>query len=171
MSTAKVQRKLHRLGAFLIFVPLLVVLVTGLLLQVRKEFEWIQPSEVRGAGGAPTLTLARTLEAARAADVGIETWDDVDRVEFRPAKGLLKVRATNRMEVQIDAATGDVLKTARRNSDLIESIHEGTWFHPRARTWIFLPAAVILFGLWCTGLYLWLLPHLARYRKRHSLFG
>ena len=37
-------RKIHRWGAFLVSLPFLIVIISGLLLQVKKEVEWIQPS-------------------------------------------------------------------------------------------------------------------------------
>lgn len=45
----KWTRKLHRWGALLTAVPLLLVIVTGLLLQVKKEAAWIQPPTMRGS--------------------------------------------------------------------------------------------------------------------------
>ena len=36
-------RKIHRWGAFLVSIPFLVVIVTGIILQLKKEVEWIQP--------------------------------------------------------------------------------------------------------------------------------
>ena len=96
------------------------------------------------------------------------TWDDIDRLDVRPGKGMLKVRCNSGIEVQIDTETGDVLQVARRRSDLIESIHDGSWFHDAAKLWLFLPAAAVLFALWISGVYLWLLPHLVRRRKRRA---
>jgi uncharacterized iron-regulated membrane protein len=59
-----------------------------------------------------------------------------------------------------------VLQTMVRRSDLIESLHDGSWFHDRAKLWIFFPVALALLGLWATGVYLWLLPALTRRRRR-----
>ncbi len=59
-----------------------------------------------------------------------------------------------------------MLQVAYRRSDLIESIHDGSFFHDRAKLWVFLPAGLILIGLWVTGVYLWLLPHLVKRRRK-----
>lgn len=81
----------------------------------------------------------------------------------------MKVRANSSWEVQIDATTGEVLQTSYRRSDLIESIHDGTFFGGDAvKLYVFLPAAVLLLGLWISGVYLWLLPHLVKRRKRQA---
>lgn len=78
-----------------------------------------------------------------------------------PGKGLLKVVSTNRCEIQLCASTGNLLQIAQRRSDLIESLHDGSWFHPAAKLWVFLPVGVVLLGLLLTGLYLFFVPILA----------
>lgn len=155
----RLTRRLHRWGAIAIAVPLLVVIGSGILLQLKKEFAWIQPPTMRGQGPPMTLTLDEILLIAGAEpEALIEGWDDVDRLDVRPSKGIVKVRATNQWEVQIDLATSAVLSSAYRRSDLIESIHDGSFFHSKAKLWLFLPSGVILLALWLTGLYLWALP-------------
>ncbi len=166
MSLSAFNRKIHRWGAIVAFAPVLVVIVSGLLLLIKKEVAWIQPPSSTGVGNPPTLTLDRILEAARSAhEAEIDSWEDVDRIDVRPSKGIAKLRGHNRMEVQVDTNTGEVLQVALRRSDLIESIHDGSWFHDRAKFWVFLPSAVILFLLWLSGIYLWLLPRLRRGRR------
>ena len=170
MSAARWNRKLHRWGAILVALPVLVVIGTGILLQLKKESAWIQPRTQAGSGGPPTLSFDRILGAAAAVpEACVTSWADVDRLDVRPSKGVVKVRARSGWEVQVDTTTGDVLHVAVRRSDLIESIHDGSFFHEKAKLWVFLPAALILAGLWGTGIYLFVLPHLkrraGRYRK------
>jgi len=86
----------------------------------------------------------------------------------RPDRGVLKVRAKNRWEIQIDAHSGEVLQVAYRRSDLLETIHDGSFFLAGAKLWIFLPTALVLIGLWGTGLYLFAVPHLVK-RERNRL--
>ena len=50
------SRKLHRWGTVAIAVPFLVVLLSGLVLQWKKEVAWVQPPEQRGAGMVPAST-------------------------------------------------------------------------------------------------------------------
>ncbi|MEZ5978746.1 MAG: PepSY-associated TM helix domain-containing protein [Planctomycetota bacterium] len=164
---AKLNRELHRIGALVTALPVLVVVASGLLLQLKKESDWIQPPTKRGAGGAPAVSFERILDAARSVPVAeVASWDDVARLDVRPDRGIVKVQAKNSHEVQVDTATGEVLQVAYRRSDLIESIHDGSWFHEKAKLWVFLPSGAILLLLWGTGVYLWLLPHLAKRRAR-----
>jgi len=160
-------RKLHRCGAILILIPLLVVIGSGILLQLKKEFPWIQPPTQRGLGPPLTRSLDEILAIATTVPrADISGWPDVDRLDIRPQQGVVKVRANNRWELQIDLRTGDVLSSAYRRSDLIESIHDGSFFHDNAKLWIFLPNGIILLGLWLTGSYLWALPIVMKRRGK-----
>lgn len=160
----KWSRKLHRWGAIITLAPVAVVIGTGLLLQLKKEVDWIQPPSARGVaalgGNEAAIDLAGILDSARTVEeAGIETWDDVDRLDVRPGRGIVKVRAKSGWEVQVDLHTGEVLQTMYRRSDLIESIHDGSYFGGDvAKLYVFLPSGAILLGLWLTGAYLWILP-------------
>lgn len=168
MSRApRTNRKLHRIGALVSALPVLVVVVSGLFLQLKKDWSWVQPPTTKGSTAELSIDWDTVLAQAKSVEeAGITSWDDVDRLDVRPGKGMLKVRAKNRWEIQLDAATGEILQTSYRRSDLIESIHDGSFFGDGAKLWIFLPAAVVLLGLWVSGVYLWLLPHLIRRRRR-----
>lgn len=166
------MRKWHRWGAILTALPFLLVIITGLLLQIKKEWSWVQPPTLRGKSKTPTISLETMLEAARSQpEVGVQSWEDVDRVDIQPGRGIAKIQAHSRWEVQVDLATGEVLQVAYRRSELIESLHDGSWFHDRAKLWVFLPSAVVVLGLWVTGIYLFFLPYSVRWsrgRKAHS---
>ena len=166
LKTAKWNRKLHRWGAILVVLPLIVVIVTGILLQFKKQSGWIQPPTQKGTSGELAVSFDRILEVARTVpEAEVATWDDIDRLDVRPGKGVVKVRCKNRREIQIDTATGEVLQVSVRRSDLIESIHDGSFFYEGAKLWIFFPAALVLTGLWGTGLYLFIRPYVAKRRK------
>ena len=59
-----------------------------------------------------------------------------------------------------------VLQVAYRRSDLIESIHDGSYFHDNMKLWIFLPTGVFLAVMWGTGIYLFASPYVARSKRR-----
>lgn len=149
--------------------PVAVVIVTGIILQLKKESDWIQPSTKKGTGKVPVIGFDRVLEVVKTVpEAEVADWDDIDRLDVRPGKGMLKVRCKNRWEVQLDAHSGAILQVAFRRSDLIESLHDGSFFHDAVKLWIFLPAAIILAVLWGTGLYLFLLPYLAKRKRRRQ---
>jgi len=161
------MRKLHRWGAILIALPFVVVVVTGILLQLKKELPWVQPPGNKGVGKSPAISFDAILSAVKAVpEAEVQNWKDIDRLDVRPTKGYVKVQANNRWEIQVDLKTGEVLQVAYRRSDLIESIHDGSWFHDEVKMWIFLPSAVIVFGLWLTGIYLFVLPHWVKWGRK-----
>lgn len=167
MNLSKLNRDAHRWGAVLAALPLVIIVVTGVILQVKKEFAWVQPPTQPGSTGEVSLSFDQILATMQEVpEAEVENWSDIDRLDVRPGKGMLKVRCTNRWEVQLDAVTGEVLQVAYRRSDLIESIHDGSFFHDHVRLWLFLPAALVLGALWLTGIYLLLRPYLARRNNR-----
>ena len=166
MRLSILSRRLHRWGALLTALPLVLVIGSGLLLQVKKQVPWVQPVEQRTAVSVPGLSWDLILAAAQAMpEAGVTGWEDIDRIDVRPSKGILKVITKSRWEAQLALADGAVLQTAYRRSDLIEHLHDGSFFGDPIKYWIFLPAGILLFGLWLTGLYLWVLPTLTRRRR------
>ncbi len=160
-------RKLHRWFSIAICLPLILVICTGLLLQLKKHWGWVQPPTRSGIGEEIALSFDDILEISkRYPQAEIADWSDVDRLDVRPNKGVVKVRCNNRWELQIDLASGDLLSSAYRRSDLIESLHDGSWFSDLAKLLIFLPNGIVLLFLWFTGLYLWYLPFGAKRKKR-----
>ena len=167
MNASRVNRWIHHWATLIVAIPVMIMITTGVLLLLKKDIEWIQPGSARGTGDVPIISFDEVLTAVQTVpEAQISGWGDINRLDVRPSKGMLKVRAENRWEIQLDATTAEVLKVAYRRSDLIESIHDGSFFHDNAKLWIFLPASIVLAVMWVTGLYLFALPHLARARKR-----
>ena len=73
----------------------------------------------------------------------------------------------NGYEVQVDLGTGAVLQTAYRRSDIIESIHDGSFF---AGDWtklgLFLPSGIVVLLLWLSGMWMWWVPFAAKRAKK-----
>lgn len=160
-------RKVHYWGSVIIALPIAVVIGTGLLLQLKKEVTWIQPGEIKTKAREVSITPDQILKAAMAeAPLEVRSWEDVARIDIRPDRGLIKVSAVNHWELQLHATTGEVLQVAYRRSDLIESLHDGSWFHDAAKLWLFFPSGVLLLGLWLTGMYLFFLPYWIRSKRR-----
>lgn len=160
---------MHRWGAIIFFIPLALVVGSGLLLQVKKQVPWVQPPTKKGAAPAaiPTLTWPQVLAAVQSIpEAQINQWADIDRLDIRVDRGIAKVLSHNRWEVQVDLTTGEVLHSAYRRSDLIESLHDGTFFGDWAKLGLFLPNGIALALLLLTGMYLWYLPIRSRLRKK-----
>ena len=161
------SRRAHRWISILIAAPLLIIVCTGVLLLVKKQVAWVQPPTQPGSAVEPSLTFDEILATASGVtEAQIQEWSDIDRLDVRPQKGIVKVRSKNRWEIQIDTHTGEVLQVAFRRSDLIESIHDGSWFHENAKLAVFLPTAVLLLFLWISGIYLFWLPYQVKISRR-----
>jgi uncharacterized iron-regulated membrane protein len=161
------SRKTHYWAAALIALPVFVIISTGLLLQLKKHWNWVQPEEHAGTGTSPSLGLEDILDRVRSVDeLKVTGWDDVRRLEVRPGNGMAKVWLQNGWEVQVDLGTGRVLQSAYRRSDLIESLHDGSFFAGNfSKLGIFLPTGVALLLMWATGLWMFWLPFSVRRRR------
>ena len=162
MSSYKFFRVTHRWLGIIFAVVLLNISITGLLLLEKKQFEWIQPATRVGAEGSieDLITTQQVVDTALTqGHADFTTLDDIDRIDFRPSKRVHKVRSKhNHTEMQIDAVTGKVLNIAPRRSDLIETLHDGSYFGKFVHD-IFLPATgVACICLTIGGLYLWAAP-------------
>ena len=161
-------RRAHKWAAIAVAVPLLVVITTGIFLQVRKPVEWIQPASERGSATfKPQVTQQQVLDAARSVpQMNVRGWDDLLLTDYRPRKGIIKVRTPGHLETQVDAATGAVIKTGQRWNDYVMKIHDGSAFG--GRLWLFLPAGIGALFLTISGLYMGFVAGARRWRRhRH----
>lgn len=167
MNAPRLNRKIHYWASFTVAVPMPVLIGSGLLLQMKKHWGWVQPPEQRGTGSVPVLDLEDILSRVKSVPgMGVATWDDVNRLDVRPGRGVVKVWLHNGHEVQVDLGTGEVLQTAYRRSDLIESIHDGSFFGGDwTKLGIFLPTGMVLLLLWGSGLWMFWQPIAARKRR------
>ena len=111
---------------------MIVMIGSGLLLQSKKHWGWVQPAEDRGTGTRPGDRSRRHPGAlGTVPGMNVQSWDDVNRLDVRPGRGMVKAWLMNGYEVQVDLGTGRVLQTAYRRSDLIETIHDGSFFARR----------------------------------------
>lgn len=174
MHFAQWNRVIHRWATVLVAVPLVIVILTGLLLMMKKNFSWIQPESMRGKGTVPSIEFEHILKTASAVECAdISTWDDINRLDVRPSKGMVKIQAESGWEIQVDTKTGEILQVAYRRSDLIESLHDGSFFGDPVKYWIFIPSGIVLLamlltGLYLFGLYLFVIPFKGRSRRRRK---
>lgn len=167
MNIHKLNRKTHYWAAIITALPLLIMLASGILLQLKKQSSWIQPKTMQATGITPEIQFSQILKiASTIPQAEVKSWSDIDRLDIRPNKGILKIHCKNRWEIQLNHQTGEILQTSYRRSDIIESIHDGSYFHKSAKLWIFLPAAITLLILWLTGIYLFLRPFMMKKTKQ-----
>ncbi len=157
------------LSAALIFA---MIGITGFLLLIKKDFDWVQPPTQRGEAGSPAefLTLDEILTRVYAqGHPELTRLADVDRIDFRPGKHVHKVRSKRgHLEIQVCAVTGEILSVAVRRSDWIESLHDGSFFAGWVHDYVMPVVAITLLFLTISGFWIWLAPILWKRRRRRE---
>jgi len=170
MKLFKTVFNLHKwigLGAAIFLV---LMSATGFLLLIKKKADWIQPPTMTGAEADVSRLLpisAITSAALGAGDEAFKSLDDIERWDFRLDRRVHKLTSRHGyMEMQIDAVTGEVLSLASRGSDLLEDLHDGSWFAEWVHGWVMPLVAVSLLTLSITGVYIWAEPKIRRARRK-----
>ena len=169
MKTQVLFRKIHHWGSIVIALPLIIMIGAGVLLMLKKEIEWIQPSSQKGVEREtiPMASMDDLFKAAKSIEhAGFTNWSELDRADLKPGKGIIKFVSATHWEVQVDTSTAKVLQVAKRRSDVIEAIHDGSYFADWMKLGLFLPVGITLFILWLTGVYLFVLTEYKKAKKR-----
>lgn len=125
-------RRLHRWSGIVLFVFFFIVGVTSVLLGWKKNSTLLMPPTQRGStvelrDWLPAEELLRQAQLALTDSLGSRYSTEIDRMDYRPAKGIVKFLFKNHLqEVQLDGATGELLSIGARRADLIENIHDGS---------------------------------------------
>lgn len=126
------SRNWHRTSGILLAFFLLISALTGVLLALKKDVDIIQPPTQKGVSKSldtwkPVAELSELATVALHRKYPEQKSNTVDRIDVRPAKGTAKILFTEgNWEVQIDGTTGEVKSIAKRYSDWIESLHDGS---------------------------------------------
>lgn len=156
-------RVLHRWAGLLGSLFLVLIAVTGFLLALKRRFVWIQPPTAQGTL-ANDFSNAAPLDAITGAALRLglpelQGPEDIGRMELHSDRGIYKLISERGFhEVQVDAVTAKVLSVGRRNDQLIEAIHDLSFFSPWVRDWVLPIVALVLLGLGLTGIYLFFTP-------------
>ena len=138
---------------------------SGVLLQLKKQSNWIQPNVVITSSSKPVMLQSYLDAASSIKEANISSWDDIERIDIRPDKGIAKIKSKNNWEIQIDIETFEIYSSSFRRSDIIESIHDGSFFSEIVKYGWFLPSGILLLILSLTGIYMFFIPILNK-RKR-----
>lgn len=138
---AKAKRSVKRLRNFRVYhrilgiglcILLFISAITGFFLGWKKNVDLLQPPTQKGAttelmDWLPLDTLAVIAQAEFQSTFPEMGANPIDRMDVRPQKGIVKVIFEKGWwEIQLDGSTGAVLSFAKRHSDWIEQIHDGS---------------------------------------------
>ena len=78
-------RKLHYWGAIIILPSTFVIISTGLILQLKKNIDWIQPITNKGTKiNDPSISFDDILAISKKAlEAEIDDWGDIERLDVR----------------------------------------------------------------------------------------
>lgn len=160
-------RWLHKVCGVVGALSLILIGFTGFFLALKDQFPSIKPPSEKSK---VEIDLHKFVSPAVAIDVAIasnhpniKSDKDLDRVEIHASKGIYKLISKEGFaELQVDAMTGELLKTGVRNDQLLENIHDLRFFHPSLRTYLLPVIAVILVTLGITGLCIYITPIMRR---------
>ena len=164
-------RAIHRLLGLTLALFLIISAITGVLLALKKEVAIIQPPTLKGS--SQDLESWKTIvEIDSLAKLAFYTaqpdqnGNPIDRFDFRPSKGIIKVLFKNGFwEVQIDPVTGEIKSIAKRHSDWIEALHDGSIISDLFKLISMNFLGFGLLFLIATGLWLWYGPKKIRKKK------
>ncbi|MDX2302958.1 MAG: PepSY-associated TM helix domain-containing protein [Microscillaceae bacterium] len=128
-KTTRLFRKIHRWISIPLFIFFFLIGVTGLLLGWKKQILLLPKTQKGNSIKSKNWLSIDTIQyiAARHAQHILKKDAQIDRIDIRPAKGVAKIIFLNHFtELQIDCTSGKILSVNRRNSDIIEKIHDGS---------------------------------------------
>ncbi|MDY0076228.1 MAG: PepSY-associated TM helix domain-containing protein [Bacteroidales bacterium] len=178
-KTIRLYRKIHRTSGLVLMVFILNIAITGILLGWKKDSKGLLlPRTQEGvstdlADWQPLDSLKSTAIAALHREISPDLSAEIDRIDARPQRGIVKFVFKNHYwGVQLDGTTAAVLQIKKRRSDFLEHLHNGSLLdhYFDLKTDMFklffttvMGLALILFSL--TGFWLWYGPRQIRKAK------
>ncbi len=165
-------RTWHSLAGLALLLLLLVSSLTGMALAWKKNVAALQPPTHKGSSldlhaWIPVGETAAIARQALQQHLAASSPYPIERIEARPDKGIWKVIFDRGYwEVQVDGSTGRVLSVARRHSDWIEHLHDGSLFGEAVKLVSMNALGLGLLLMIVTGFWLYYGPRRLRAAKR-----
>lgn len=156
------HRRLHRYVGIIVLAFIVVSATTGIILSWKKQLDVIQPAthnvETDIQAWLPASQLAAIANQALH-EMPEVVAHGIDRMDFRPEKGIVKVIYTSGYwEVQLNATTGEVLSIERRLSDFFEQLHDGSIISEGVKLLAMNGLGFALLIMTLSGFWLWFGP-------------
>lgn len=178
----RVFRKVHRITGAMLFVFFFIIAITGLLLGWKKNSSgYLLAKSYKGVSTdtknwlpVDSLSQKAIYYLHNRVDTSLTT--AIDRIDFRPEKGMVKFLFTDHFTaLQLDASTGELLHIETRRADFIEKLHDGSVadhyldIHSGSFKLFYtsvMGLALLLFTI--TGFWLWYGPKRMRTKNKES---
>lgn len=152
MTIERFLRVFHRWIAGFILLPMMVTAVTGGLLILRHQLEWVQPASLKQSPPDRWASI-ETVYAKLLADpkTQVEEWQDIASIIVKPSKGIFHVRTAGGLQVQMAGTDAEILSILPRRTGLLITLHEGSFWGDDVRYYLFFPAVIGLLLLLISG--------------------
>lgn len=166
-------RAIHKWIGLFACLFLVIISATGFFLAIKGNVGWMRPPSEKGgeiASFADVVPVDVAAQSAFGAGIAeLKSYDDIERFEYHADKNVYKIHsAKGYHEVQVDGANGEVLATGTRNDQLMEDIHDLSFFASFAHAWLLPAVAVALFLLGLTGVIMYFVPVARRWKYRKT---
>jgi uncharacterized iron-regulated membrane protein len=163
-------RNLHKWAGLVACLFLMVISFSGFFLAIKGKVDWMRPKTQTGSDSGALIGVNSVMESAFGAGVGeLKDEGDVDRLEFHAEDRVWKVLSKDGYrEVQVDGVTGKVLSVGVRNDQMFEDIHDLSFFAKFWHEWGLPLVAALLFCLSVSGVVLFFVPVIRRWKFKRS---
>lgn len=145
------MRKFHRVLAIILALPFALVLLTGIVLQLRNVIPSIQPQSLKmeRLDGMALKSFEQLIQMSNVPQ------DQIDQIIFKPNKFHLAIRLKNGQDLQVHPQTGQVLHSAPRYTAFLIELHQGSYWGKVGQYGIIFPASIGLVLLLITGIFIY----------------
>ncbi|OUR93348.1 peptidase [Flavobacteriales bacterium 34_180_T64] len=120
-------RKLHRFIAVPLVLFMFILGLSGLLLTWKNQLQFKPQIASINTTNLTLISLDKIRENAIAYAENLDLSSVINRIDYRPSKGIAKVRFESHFtELQINCFTGDIVAIENRSDTIIEMIHDGS---------------------------------------------
>ena len=74
---------------------------SGIMLQLKKQSNWIQPNVEVTSSSKPIMLQSYLDVVSTVKEANISSWDDIERIDIRPDKGIAKIKSKINWEIQV----------------------------------------------------------------------
>lgn len=176
-SKTRAYRKLHKRIGLIFLSFILLISISGFLLALKDPIQ-LKPKTSTSSDYIADLNELISLKEIHdiSTQYALEVLGEnpeLDRIDFRPDKGIAKVLFKNHFtEIQIDCSTAQIISVSTRYDHIIEKIHDGSiidYYINNTNVSKYLYTTLVTFSLIfmsISGLLLWYYPKKIKAKKK-----
>ena len=149
------MREWHRWVSAAIFIPLALTTLTGVFLLHRSKLDFIRPKRP----AVQRVEIKNVATISKVVSQTMKTFPDLSiheiaQIRYLPTKGYFLVKTKKSHELILHGESLEVLSKGLERTSLLVRLHEGTFFAPWVRDFVFFPSALGMVFLLFSGIIL-----------------